>query len=166
MRGNGRRRGYMLGSIVFLAVIAVACGRATEDDINSALGITPTATLSADQQQTATAAAAARATDAALGIAPSPGSLDNVDLASLGNLTLGRTTFAVQCQRCHTPNGQGVAPALSGANNPAAALTDSQLYSVMNDGTNHGQDIGGPGALGTLTDKQIYDIIAFLRSQP
>jgi mono/diheme cytochrome c family protein len=156
----------MLVSIMFLAVIAVACGRATEDDINSALGITPTATLSADQQVTATAEAAARATDVAMGIAPSPGALDDVDLASLGNLTLGRTTFAVQCQRCHTPNGNGTAAALSGANNPAAALTDSQIYSLMADGTNHGKDIGGPGALTTLTDKQIYDIIAFLRSQP
>lgn len=151
---------------MFLAVIAVACGRATEDDINSALGITPTATLSADQQSTATAEAAARATDVALGIAPSPGSLDDVDLASLGNVTLGRTAFAVQCQRCHTPNGNGAAAALSGANNPAAPLTDSQLYSLMADGTNHGKDIGGPGALTTLTDAQIYNIIAFLRGQP
>jgi mono/diheme cytochrome c family protein len=156
----------MLASVVFIAVIAVACGRASEDDINSALGITPTATLSADAQITATAAAAARATDAALGIAPSPGSQDNVDLASLGNLTLGRTTFAVQCQRCHTPNGAGAAAALSGANNPAAALSDSEIYSVIKDGTNHSKEAGGPGALGTLTDKQIYDIIAFLRGQP
>lgn len=157
----------MLASIIFLAVIAVACGRATEDDINSALGITPTATLSAEQQATATAEAAARATDAALGIAPSPGSVpESADLASLGNPTLGRTTFAVQCQRCHTPSGAGAAPALSGANNPAAALSDGELFSLMKDGTNHGKDIGGPGAIGTLTDKQIYDIIAFLRGQP
>jgi len=157
----------MLASVIFLAVIAVACGRATEDDINSALGITPTATMSAEQQATATAAADARATDAALGIAPSPGSVpDNLDLASLGNPTLGRTTFAVQCQRCHTPNGTGAAPALSGANNPAAGLSDSELYSLMKDGTNHEKDTGGPGAIGTLTDKQIYDLIAFLRGQP
>ncbi|MGH2552008.1 MAG: c-type cytochrome [Thermomicrobiales bacterium] len=166
MRGNGRRRGYMLMSIMLLAVVAVACGRATENDINSALGITPTATLSPDQQSTATAEAAARATDIALGIAPSPGSLDDVDLASLGNLTLGRTAFAVQCQRCHTPSGQGAAAALSGANNPAAALSDSAIYAMISDGTNHGKDIGGPGALTTLSDAQIYNIIAFLRGQP
>jgi mono/diheme cytochrome c family protein len=157
----------MLVSVIVLAVVAVACGRATEDDINSALGITPTATMSAEQQATATAAADARATDAALGIAPSPGSeADNTDLASLGNPTLGRTTFAVQCQRCHTPNGTGSAPALTGGTNPAAAMTDPQLFSLMKDGTNHGPDVGGPGAIGTLTDKQIYDLIAFLRSQP
>jgi mono/diheme cytochrome c family protein len=157
----------MLVTVIVLAVVAVACGRATEDDINSALGITPTATMSAEQQATATAAADARATDAALGIAPSPGSeAANTDLAALGNPTLGRTTFAVQCQRCHTPNGTGAAPALTGGTNPATSLTDTQLFSLMNDGTNHGPDVGGPGAIGTLTDKQIYDLIAFLRGQP
>jgi mono/diheme cytochrome c family protein len=151
----------MLATIILLAVVAVACGRASKDDINSALGITPTATLTAEQQD----AANARATDVASGNAASP-SAGDIELASLGNATTGRTAFLVQCQRCHTPGGNGPAPALTGGTNPAANLNDGQLYDLMKAGTNHDKASGGPGPIGTLTDKQIYDIIAFLRSQP
>jgi mono/diheme cytochrome c family protein len=148
-------------TVVGLATLAVACGRATEDDINSALGITPTPTMSAEQQETATAEANANATEAAAiagGASPADAAADDTNLAALGNVMLGRTGFAVQCQRCHNPAGTGV-------DNPANGLSDVQLYSLIVDGTNHGPDVGGPGALATLTDKQIYDLIAFVRSQ-
>ena len=146
----------MLATIILLAVVAVACGRASKDDINSALGITPTATLTADQQD----AANARATDIASGNAASPGAgPGDVDLASLGNATTGRTAFLVQCQRCHTPGGNGPAPALTGGTNPAANLNDGQLYDLMKAGTNHDKASGGPGPIGTLTDKQIEKIM-------
>ena len=168
MRGSGARRGSWLVAVIALATLAVACGRATEDDINSALGITPTPTMSADQAATATAEAEANAAQAAAmagGASPADAAMDDTNLAALGNVMLGRTGFAVQCQRCHSPAGTGVADALSGENNPAAALSDVELYNLIADGTNHGADVGGPGPLATLTDKQIYDLIAFVRSQ-
>ncbi len=149
---------------MFLAVIAVACGRAAENDINSARASHPRPRSAPISRVTATAEAAARATDVALGIAPSPGSLDDVDLASLGNLTLGRTALRRAMPAAATPRtGMAPRPALSGANNPAASLSDSpDLSRSIADGTNHGKDIGGPGALTTLTDAQIYNILAFL----
>jgi mono/diheme cytochrome c family protein len=168
VKAIGRRRGYWLVTVIGLATLAVACGRATENDINSALGITPTATMSADQQATATADAEANATQAAAiagGASPADAAAADTNLAALGNVMLGRTGFAVQCQRCHNPAGTGVGDALSGENNPANALNDVQLYNLIADGTGHGPDVGGPGALATLTDKQIYDLIAFVRSQ-
>jgi mono/diheme cytochrome c family protein len=165
---SGRRRGTWLIAVIGLATLAVSCGRATEDDINSALGITPTATMSAEQQATATVQAAANATQAAAvasGASPADAALADTNLAALGNVMLGRTGFAVQCQRCHSPGGTGPAPALAGPESPAVALNDVQLYNLIADGENHGADVGGPGALATLTDKQIYDLIAFVRSQ-
>src|SRR5829696_2800462 len=50
-----RTRLTFLVATLGIAVIAVACGRASQADIDSALGITPTATLSADQIATGTA---------------------------------------------------------------------------------------------------------------
>lgn len=163
---SGRRRGYWLIAVIGLATLAVACGRASEDEINAALGITPTATLSAEQQATSTAVAIENATRAAEG-GVDQAALDTTDLAALGNLMLGRTYFAVQCQRCHTPGGVGSAPALAGPDNPATSLTDRQIFNVIRDGTGHGADVGGPGPSGNqvLTDRQIYDLIAFIRSQ-
>jgi mono/diheme cytochrome c family protein len=168
VKGSRSRRGSWLIAVIGLATLAVACGRATEDDINAALGITPTPTMSAEQAATATAEADANATQAAAvasGASPADAAADDTDLAALGNVMLGRTGFAVQCQRCHNPAGTGVGDALSGENNPADALSDVELYSLIAEGTNHGPDVGGPGALTTLTDKQIYDLIAFIRSQ-
>ena len=55
-----RKRGSIL-AITFLSVliVVVACGRASEQDINNALGIKPTATLSDEQIAQATKAAEA-----------------------------------------------------------------------------------------------------------
>ena len=53
-----RKRGPVL-ALTFLSVliVVVACGRASEEDINNALGIVPTATLSGEQIAQATEAA-------------------------------------------------------------------------------------------------------------
>ncbi|MCC6704752.1 MAG: cytochrome c [Thermomicrobiales bacterium] len=165
MTRNGRHRAYWLIAIVSLATFAVACGRATEADINAALGITPTPTMSTDDIATATAEAAANATRVAEG-GEDAAAQDTTNLASLGNAMIGRTTFLSNCTGCHVANGSGVAPPLPGANGLAAPLTDTQLYNTIRDGANHGADIGGPGAKANLTDKQIYDMIAFIRAQP
>jgi mono/diheme cytochrome c family protein len=165
---RGRNRAFFLaGALLVTAAILVACGRASEDEINAALGITPTATMSAEDQAKATEQANSRATEqaAVAGGATPNSALDTTNLAQLGSVQLGRTTFAVQCQRCHSPTGTGVGGALVGSTSPTVALTDTQIYNLLKVGTNHEKSTGGPGALPNVTDKQIYDIIAFIRDQ-
>jgi mono/diheme cytochrome c family protein len=164
---RGRNRAFFLASALLVAMILVACGRASEDEINAALGITPTATMSAGDQVEATEQANSRATEqAAVAGGATPNSAgDTTDLAQLGSVQLGRTTFAVQCQRCHSPTGTGVGGALVGSTSPTVAMTDTQIYNLLKVGTGHDKTTGGPGALPNVTDKQIYDIIAFIRDQ-
>lgn len=166
MRSSGRNRALLLASAVLVAVIFVACGRASEDDINAALGITPTATLSAEQVAQATEDAITRATEIANSGNGTPSdALNNTNLAALGSVQLGRTNFATQCQRCHTPNGAGAAAALVGSTSPSTNLNDVQIYDMLKNGTNHDKAEGGPGPLNLLTDDQIYNIIAYIRDQ-
>lgn len=164
MIAGGRNRAFLLASVFLVAAVLVACGRASEDDINAALGITPTATLSAAEVAKATEDANLLATQIAAGDTPSD-ALNNTNLASLGSVQLGRTNFATQCQRCHTPSGTGAAAALVGATSPSTKLTDTQIYDMLKNGTNHEKAEGGPGALNLLTDDQVYNIIAYIRDQ-
>ena len=78
------RRFVLLVSLITIALGAAACGRATEDQINQALGITPTATQSAEQVAAATEAASATAASARQLAASSPGA------AVLGDVTSGK----------------------------------------------------------------------------
>lgn len=167
MNRSGRHRAYWLIAVICLATFAVACGRASEADINAALGITPTPTMSADDMATSTAQASENATRVAGGgEGEDTAASDTTDLAGLGNPLIGRTSFLSNCTGCHVANGSGAAPPIPGANGIAAPLSDMQLYNVVREGTNHGEDVGGPGARANLTDKQIYDMIAFIRNQP
>jgi mono/diheme cytochrome c family protein len=149
-----------------LAALLVACGRASPADIDAALGITPTPTLSAEQIATGTAEALAdqqtrTAAQAQLG---SPGSGGPVELAAAGNPALGRTQYLLRCQQCHAPGGAGRAPALAGPDNPATALSDQQLFDLVRTGTGHPAP-PGPYSTVDITDKQLIDVIAFIRQQ-
>ena len=57
--GTTSHRGWLLGTVVVTALVLAACGRATEEQIDQALGITPTPTLSAADLAAATEAAVA-----------------------------------------------------------------------------------------------------------
>lgn len=159
-----RRRAGILVTTVAVAMIAVACGRATKTEINAALGITPTATLTAAEMVAATEAADARSTAQAVAEAGgTPYVDDNVDLAALGNVTQGQTRALVACNQCHAAGKPG--GVLAGAGSAASGLTDQQIYDTIKLGTNHGQDVGGPGPETKLTEQDIYNIIAFIRSK-
>jgi len=150
-----------------IAVVVVACGRASEEDINNALNITPTPTLSTQQiaDQTAAAQSEASTREAAQAALSSPGAEGSavVDLASAGNPTLGRTAFLMRCQGCHTPGGQP-APALSGPGNPATKYTDEQLVQLLRTGEGHATP-PGPLSVVDVNEKQMIDILAFIRQQ-
>src|SRR5215217_1896128 len=116
-----RTRLTFLVATLGIAVVAVACGRASQADIDSALGITPTATLSADQIATGTANAA---------LAQSSG-------GTVGDVAQGRIQYQLRCLNCHRPNNAVNAPVLSGPDNPAVALTDEQLITLIRTGEGH-----------------------------
>jgi mono/diheme cytochrome c family protein len=162
-----RTRGSLLVATIAIAVFLVACGRASESDINAALGITPTATLSVAEIASSTSEAMVDATNQAIAFAEisSPGSGGSpVSLAAAGDVVQGRTQFTIRCQQCHQPAGTGKGPALTGPNNPAVAMTDEQIQSLIRTGANHSTP---PGAYTTIdiSDRQLINIIAYIRSQ-
>jgi mono/diheme cytochrome c family protein len=150
-----RGRALFLVMTIGIAIVAVACGRASESDINAALGITPSPTESAEQMVTSTAQAAATRT-AAAAAAGSPGAV------ALGDITAGEAQFNIFCAQCHKPDGSGRGPALAGAESPAKGMTDAQLTDLIRNGTNHAP----PGAYKTteISDKQITNINAYIHS--
>jgi mono/diheme cytochrome c family protein len=160
-----RTRLAFLVMTVSVAIVAVACGRASKEEIDAALGITPTATFSAEQviSSTAEAASVAATRQAAIAALASPQGAD-VDLASAGDVTQGRLQYQLRCQQCHQPSGNGPAAALSGPGNPATTFTDAQLRDLVRTGEGHAKP---PGPLNTtaISDRQLINIIAFIRDQ-
>jgi mono/diheme cytochrome c family protein len=141
--------------VVGVALVAAACGRATEDQINQALGITPTATLSAEQIASATEAASATAA-ARLLAASSPGA------SALGDVTQGRRQFTTWCSGCHGPGGAG--PDILSSGSPGASVTADTLLPLVREGTGHASP-PGPYLPTEINDDQIADIAAYLNSE-
>ena len=156
-----RRRSALLAALLGLAVLAVACGRASEADINSALGITPTATANAEQIAAVTATAEVRATQLAAGAEGTPASADDAAAALLanGNLALGQTPFFQNCLSCHGPN----APAgqLNGPND--ADLSPGNFVALIRQGTGHPTP-PGPFPVSRVSDAQLRNLYAWLVS--
>ena len=150
-----RRRLSLLVSIGFVAIVTAACGRATEDQINQMLGITPTATLTAEQIAGATEAAAA--TQAARQLAAStPGG------AQLGDVTSGSRQFETWCAGCHGPGGSG--PDILSAGSPGASVTADSLLPLVREGVGHAKP-PGPYRETEISDKQIVDLAAYLNAE-
>lgn len=162
-----RKRLSFLVVTLAVAVIAVACGRASQEDINAALGITPTATLSAEQIATGTAAAVAvqQTQSAVIAMAGSPGAGGSpVDLAAAGDVVQGRTQYQLRCLNCHRPGNAVNAPVLSGPDNPATKYTDQELVDLVRTGEGHATP-PGPLSEVTISERQLINIIAFIRDQ-
>jgi len=151
------RRFVLLVSLITIALGAAACGRATEDQINQALGITPTATESAQQVAAATGAASATAASRLLA-ASSPGA------TVLGDVTQGSRQFQTWCSGCHGPGGVG--PDIRSPGSPGATITAETLLPLVREGTGHdAPPAPGPYLKTEITDKQVADIAAYLRDQ-
>lgn len=159
-----RKRGSIL-AITFLSVliVVVACGRASEDDINNALGIKPTATLSDEQIAQATEASEAAASAVAAGGSPAAADSGIAAILQLGDVTLGQQQFSFQCMACHRADGAGTGPALTGPDSPVTDMSDEQLYDLVRNGTGHtGQQ---PVSIVRVSDKQLASIILYIRDQ-
>ena len=146
-----RRRLTLLITLVSVALIGAACGRATEDQINQALGITPTATLSAEHIASATEAASATAAARELALA-SPGA------GALGDVTQGARQFQTWCAGCHSPGGMG--PDIRAPGSAGASVTADSLAPLVREGEGHTPP--GPYKPTEITDSQIADIAAYL----
>jgi mono/diheme cytochrome c family protein len=152
------RRFVLLVSLITVALGGAACGRATEDQINQALGITPTATQSAEQIVAATEAASATAAARQLA-ASSPGA------AVLGDVTQGSRQFQTWCSGCHGPGGQG--PDIRSPGSPGETVTAESLLALVREGVGHPAPPDPPGVYRTteISDKQVADLAAYLREQ-
>ena len=150
------RRSLSLTALIGLAVGMAACERATEEDINQALGITPTPTASAAQIATGTAAASATAASRAAA-ASSPGA---GGAAALGDVTRGRRQFLTQCAGCHGPGGQG--PDILAAGSAGANVTFETLQPLIREGANHTPP--GPRTAAEISDATLRDIAAYIQS--
>jgi mono/diheme cytochrome c family protein len=147
------RRLSLMITVVSIALVAAACGRATDDQINQALGITPTATLSAEQIASATAAASATSAARLLAVS-SPGAV------ALGDVQQGERQFETWCIGCHGPGGVG--PEILSPGSPGSAVTADSLLPLVRDGEGHTPP--GPYKTTEITNKQITDIAAYMQN--
>jgi mono/diheme cytochrome c family protein len=160
-----RTRLSLLVIVLGVAAVAVACGRASDDDVLSALGITPTATMSAEQMSTSTAVAVAdQETRTAAMAEIEAGGASPVSLAAAGDVVQGKTQFQIRCLRCHQPTGTGAGPSLAGPGNAATLLSDQEIVDLVRTGEGHAAP---PGPLNevTISDRQMINILAYIRDQ-
>lgn len=160
-------RAVGLLTILTVAMFAVACGRATDDEINQALGITPTATASVDQLATSSAVAVvtrdARTAAAVTGLANLGGSPAAVEsVAVIGDVSRGRSQFTLRCALCHNPGGKG--GNLLAVGGPGASASYDDWLPMIRDGTGHPKP-PGPFPPSVLTDRQLQDLVAFVEAQ-
>ena len=154
-----RTRAFLLLVVIGVALVAVACGRASTDDINQALGITPTATASAEKIAAAAAAATRSAESAAA--ASSPGAGGGEVAAVVGDVRRGSNQFRQVCAGCHRPNGPG--GDLLAAGGPGANVTAETLRPLVREGTNHNPP--GPYPTTRVSDAAINDLAAYILSE-
>lgn len=148
-RRRFRQRSAFL-TVVALVLFAVACGRASEEQINQALGITPEPTSSATElaqvNDGADASAVASPADANVGVA-----------------ALGRSKFQFNCQMCHSADGS--APDLLASGGPYQDLDYATLYPIVREGEGGHTPRPGPIASFKLTDDDIANMAAYIREQ-
>ena len=157
-----RSRASFLVMCLVLSVVVVACGRASQEEIDEALGSTPTMTDEELTLETAQALTQQQTREAVQQQQlATPGNEGAVDIASTGNPTLGRTTFAQRCMGCHKAGGIG--PDLAGPTSPINTMTDQEIIDLLRSGDGHTP----PGPLTTvdISDSNMPNLLAYLREQ-
>lgn len=147
-RRRFRQRSTVL-AVIAAVLFVVACGRATEQEIDQALGITPAST--ADPTSIALANEVAASAVATPQVDEHPG------IASAG-----ATKFQFNCQTCHAPGGSGSAPDLLAAGGIGVDIDYATLYPILREGVGH-SPVPGPYEEFVLTDDDIANIAAYIR---
>lgn len=151
-------RATFLVVLLGVAIGVAACGRASQIEIDQALGITPTPTLSGEQ----IAASAAAAASAVAARTAAADTAQGGQAAALGDVSRGSRQFTTQCAGCHRPNGPGgdiLAPGSAGAD-----VSYDLLFPMIRDGAGHAAP-PGPYPATLLNDEAIRDIAAFIQSR-
>ncbi len=149
-----RRRFSLLLVIAAVVVVASACGRATEEQINQALDITPTPTHEA-------LLASASGTASGVGTAQS-GAGGASPVVALGDVTKGKRQFSTWCAGCHSPAGPG--PDIRAPGSAGNSVTAESLMPLIREGKGHPTP-PGPFKPTEISNSQIADIAAYLRSE-
>ncbi len=154
-------RGLMLVAVLGAAVGLAACGRATDDQINQILGITPTPTPSAEQIVQATAEASATAAARAAALASPTAGAEAGAAVAMGDVVSGERQFTTWCAGCHGPGGMG--PDILSAGSLGANVTTDRLLAIVHEGEGHTP----PGKYSTteISAKQVGDLAAYIRQQ-
>jgi mono/diheme cytochrome c family protein len=142
-------RAFILCTVIAAAVGLAACGRASEEEIYQALGITPTPTQSAEQIAQATAAASATAEAREIALA-TPGA---ASVAFLGDVTKGKMTFSMWCIACHGPGAAG------GEIADLDGYTPDSFMTFIRTGEGHPP---GPYQAFQITDTAVMDLGTYL----
>jgi mono/diheme cytochrome c family protein len=81
------------------------------------------------------------------------------------SIIIGRATFASSCQGCHGPNATGGSAPTLNSKEFLSATSDDQIDSLITSGVS-GTEMSAWGLEygGTLTDQQVRQIVAYLRS--
>ena len=87
-----------------------------------------------------------------------------VAIALAGDVVQGRTQYQLRCLNCHRPNNAVSAPVLAGPDNPAVELSDQQLIDLVRTAEGHATP-PGPLTEVTISERQLINIIAFIRDQ-
>lgn len=153
-----RRRATSLFVMACIAIFAVSCGRASTEQINQALGITPTPTTNPTVLAQQTAQANLLATQQAS--AASPGASPGGVIALVGDPNAGTSSYQFRCMQCHSAAGPG--PNLTQPGGPGKGMTYAKLYPIVRDGKNHPP---GPMQTFVITDQNIADIAAYIVQQ-
>lgn len=159
------RRLSLLLVLVVMGVGLSACGRASQTQIDAALGITPTATFSAEDLANATVAAEAKAVaqTARAGQPATPGALAEVDLPP-GDVAKGKADFNTQCLRCHSVAGSPRGKSVEEIAAWTEEKSDAEFVDLIRIGTGHPKP-PGPLSVTLLADSKVANILAYLRSQ-
>ena len=152
------KRAVLLVVTIAVATFAVACGRASEAEINQALGITPTPTASAEQVAAQSVAAASAAAHAGASTSGSP----MAGAAAVGDVTAGRRQFTTQCAGCHRAGGAG--PDILSPGSAGTHVSFETLLPLVRQGTGHPAP-PGPYPATRLSDDAVADIAAYIRDQ-
>jgi len=96
----------------------------------------------------------------------------NAQAGAKGDARLGRIWFHQICATCHGPNGDGYAAGGTGTAIGKAGflgkVTDGFIRETIKKGRSNTRMLGftGPAALAALSDREIDDIITYLRTVP
>lgn len=151
-----KSRGLILGlALAALTMgVTISCsGQATPTPTPTPVPVTKTFPTPAP---TPTPIAAAKSPTPAPAASPKAG--ETTTTAS-GNATAGKTAYAASCAGCHPLGASGVGPNLAGV---GGRQTDAQ----MNQTIRSGKGIMPAFSAAQLTDAQLQDIIAYLKTLP